>query len=610
MNIISKTITSIVIFLVSYSISNACSNILITKGASKDGSVIVTYAADAFSLYGELYHTPAGIFPKGSKLKISEWDTGKYLGEIDQVLKTYSTMGNMNEHQLIITETTFGGRSELADSTGIMDYGSLIYVTLQRAKTAREAIEVMTNLVEEYGFYSGGESFSIADKNEVWIMEMIGKGVKLNKKGVNVNRGANWVAIKIPDGYVCAHANHSRITTFPLNDPENCLYNKDIIKFAKNEGYFNGKDEEFSFTDAFAPADFFALRACEARVWSAFNIMGKGMIGDTTALSYIEYAKGDTTAQRMPLYVKPAEKLGVKEAADIMRDHYENTPLDMRNDIGAGGFELPYRWSSLTFEYEGERYLKERAIATQQTGFWLVGQARAWLPDEIGGILWFGVDDAATSCLTPIYTSAVRVPECFRVGNGNMLTYSPTSAFWLFNRVAQFAYLRYNQIAPEVQETATAHEFGALQIIPTVDKDALRKYNENPEGVKEYLTTWNEKFADRMFKKWQELDSHLLVKYMDGCIKQQNADGTFKENGNGKNIPARATTPGYNENWKKNVVRDAGDRLIIKVVKKEEPTETTAKKETKEAVAEEVSKEGTNIEETATEETATIENSK
>ena len=312
----------------------------------------------------------------------------------------------------------------------------------------------------------------------------------------------------------------------------------------------------------------------------------------------------------MPLYVKPAEKLGVKEAADIMRDHYENTPLDMRNDIGAGGFELPYRWSSLTFEYEGERYLKERAIATQQTGFWLVGQARAWLPDEIGGILWFGVDDAATSCLTPIYTSAVRVPECFRVGNGNMLTYSPTSAFWLFNRVAQFAYLRYNQIAPEVQETATAHEFGALQIIPTVDKDALRKYNENPEGVKEYLTTWNEKFADRMFKKWQELDSHLLVKYMDGCIKQQNADGTFKENGNGKNIPARATTPGYNENWKKNVVRDAGDRLIIKVVKKEEPTETTAKKETKEAVAEEVSKEGTNIEETATEETATIENSK
>ncbi len=570
MNIILKTITTLLILSASFTISEACTNILITKGASKDGSVLVTYAADSFALYGELYHTPASTFPKGSKLQISEWDTGKYLGEIDQVLKTYSTMGNMNEHQLIIAETTFGGRSELSDSTGIMDYGSLIYVTLQRAKTAREAIKIMTDLVSEYGYYSSGESFSIADKDEVWIMEMIGKGVKLNKKGENINKGANWVAIRIPDGYVSAHANHSRITTFPLNDPDNCLYSKDIIKFAKSAGYFNGKESEFSFTDAFAPADFVALRACEARVWSAFNIMGKGKIGELDAINFIEYAKGDTTAKRMPLYIKPAEKLGVKETADIMRDHYEDTPLDMRNDIGAGGFELPYRWHSLSFEYEGNKYIKERAIATQQTGFWFVGQSRGWLPDAIGGILWFGVDDAATSCLTPIYTSATRVPECFRVGNGDMLTYSPTSAFWLFNRVAQFAYLRYNQIAPEIQETASAHELGALQIIPTIDLDALRQYNNNPASVNEYLTTWNEKFADRMFKKWQELDSYLLVKYIDGSIKQQNSDGTFKDNGNNQNIPVRPNMPGYNQNWKKNVVRDAGDRLIMKVVKETE----------------------------------------
>lgn len=561
---IFKSLVLVLVALFVYNQSDACTNIIVTKGASKDGSVMVTYSADAHVLYGELYHTPANIFPKGSKLAVYEWDTGRYMGEIAQIAKTYSTMGNMNEHQVIITETTFGGREELVDTTGIIDYGSLIYITLQRAKSAREAINVMTSLVEEYGFASGGESFSIADKNEAWILEMVGKGVKLNKKGVNENRGANWVAIRIPDGYISAHANHSRIDKFPLNDPENCLYSKDVITFAREAGLYNGKDEDFSFCDTYAPADWGALRGCEARVWAAFNILGGGKIGEKPAMDYYDYASGDNPSNKMPLYIKPSHLLTVKEVADVMRDHYEDTPLDMRKDIGAGGFELPYRWRPMYFKVGELEYTNERAIATQQTGFWILGQARNWLPDEIGGILWFGVDDAALSCLTPVYSSGVRVPHCFAHGNGNMTTYSPTSAFWLFNRVAQFAYLRYNLLAPEVQKTANEHELGSMQIIPTVDEEALRLYNTEPEKVKEYLTVWSEKFADRLFKKWKELDEYLLVKYIDGNVKKQNPDGTFKDNGFGRGIPDNPSQPGYSEHWKEQVVKDTKEHLMVK----------------------------------------------
>ncbi|MEG0517367.1 MAG: C69 family dipeptidase [Bacteroidales bacterium] len=564
MNLISKTFLVAATTLLSFNISEACTNILVTKGASKDGSVMVTYSADSHTLYGELYHTAANMFPKGSKLQIVEWDTGKYMGEISQIEKTYSTMGNMNEHQLMITETTFGGRGELVDTTGLMDYGSLIYITLQRAKTAREAIKTIGDLIAEYGYGSSGESFSIADKDEVWIMEIIGKGTKLNKKGANINKGANWVAVRIPDGYVSAHANQARITTFALNDPQNCIYEKNVINFAREAGLYNGLDTEFSFCDTYAPADFSALRGCEARVWSVFNILGKGQIGDKPAMAYVDYAKGENLTNKMPLYIKPAEKVGVKEVADVMRDHYENTPLDMRKDIGAGGFELPYRWRPMSFDVDGKTYTNERAIATQQTGFWLLGQARSWLPDEIGGIIWFGVDDAATSCLTPVYSSGLRAPQCFAVGNGNMTTYSPTAAFWLFNRVAQYAYLRYNILAPEVQKAAADHELGALQIIPTVDEEALRLSKEKPGEVKEYLTRWSEKFADRMFKKWKELDEFLLVKYIDGNVKKQNPDGSFKDNGNGRNIPASPSQPGYSEHWKRSVVKDAGEKLLVK----------------------------------------------
>jgi dipeptidase len=571
------TFAAILMMLAAVVESDACSNLIITKGATKDGSVMVTYSADSHVLYGELYFTPAGVFPKGSKLKVFEWDGGHFLGEIAQVPKTYSTMGNMNEHQLIITETTFGGREELVDTTGIIDYGSLIYITLQRAKTAREAIQVMTSLVEEYGYCSSGESFSIADKNEAWILEMIGKGTRLNAKGENGNKGAVWVAIRIPDGYISAHANQSRIDKIPFSDTENCLYAKDVVSFAREAGLYEGTDEDFSFCDTYAPADFSALRACEARVWAAFNILGGGMIGDKPAMDYFDFASGANPANKMPLYIKPAHKLTVKEVADVMRDHYENTPLDMRKDIGAGGFELPYRWRPSSFEVDSVRYTNERAIATQQTGFWLLGQARNWLPDEIGGILWFGVDDAATSCLTPIYSSGLKAPNCFAVGNGSMLEYSPTSAFWLFNRVAQFAYLRYNLLAPEVQKAAAEHELGAMKIIPTVDAEALRIYKTKPAEVKKYLTEWSNKFADRMFKKWTELDQYLLVKYIDGNVKRQNPDGSFQDNGAGKNIPANPIQPGYSEHWKRKVAEDAGERL--RVLSQEEMQQNALKKE-------------------------------
>lgn len=550
--------------------AEACTNILVTKGASTDGSVMVTYAADSHTLYGELYHTPANLFPKGSVLRVTEWDTGRYMGEIAQVQRTYSTMGNMNEYQLIITETTFGGREELIDTTGIIDYGSLIYITLQRAKSAREAIEIMAELVETYGYASSGETFSIADKNEVWIMEMVGRGTKLNKKGVNELKGAVWVAIRIPDGYISAHANQSRITTFPLDDPENCLYHKDVIKFAKEMGFYSGEDSLFSFCDAYAPADFGTVRGCDARVWAAFNKLCKGRIGDKPADYYLDYALGNNLKNRMPLYVKVPEKVSLKEVADVMRDHYEDTPMDMRKDIGAGGFELPYRWRPMEFQVGEREFLNERAIATQQTGFWLLGQARSWLPDEIGGILWFGVDDAATSCLTPVYSSSVRVPDCFAHGNGNMTTYSPTSAFWLFNRVAHAAYLRYNLIAPEVRKVADEHELGALKIIPTVDKEAERIFRESPDKVKEYLTGWSELFASRMFAKWEELDRYLLVKYIDGNIKRQNPDGSFQDNGNNAGIPANPMQPGYSQKWKESVAADP-ESVRFEIPKKPAP---------------------------------------
>ncbi len=541
----------------------SCTNVIVTKGASKDGSVMVTYSADSHQLYGELYFRKGGTYAPGTMLKIYEWDTGKYLGEIPQVPKTYTTVGNMNEHQLIIAETTYGGLDQLVDTTGIMDYGSLIYITLQRARTAREAIKVITGLVKEYGYQSSGESFTIADKDEAWILEMIGKGTKI-VDGKNINKGAVWVAVRIPDGYISAHANQARITTFPLNDPENCLYSPDVITFARESGLYKGKDKDFSFSDTYAPLDFSGMRACEARVWAAFNILGGGMIGDRPYNDYLDYAMGHNPGNRMPLYIKPKEKVSVKMLADVMRDHYEGTALDMTQDIGAGGNILPYRWRPMTFEVDGNKYMNERAIATQQTGFWFVAQARSYLPDEVGGIFWFGVDDASTSALTPIYTSSLRAPECFREGNGDMMTYSPTAAFWIFNRVSNFAYLRYDNISPDIIKAVDEHELTALERIPAIDAAALALLKDSPEKAREFLTDYSVNTAQQLFNKWVELDRYLLVKYIDGNTKKERAPGCFLDNGYSKKIPASPAWPGYSERWKRAVKEEAGERLIVK----------------------------------------------
>lgn len=544
-------LASMVLGLFVYNNADACTNIIVTKGASKDGSVMVTYAADSHIQYGELYHHTGRTWPKGTMIDIIEWDSGRYLGKIPQVERTYSTMGNMNEFQLIITETTFGGLNSLIDTTGIMDYGSLIYITLQRAKTAREAIAVIIDLVEKYGYASSGESISIADKNEAWILEMVGRGTKLDKKGRNINKGANWVAIRIPDGYISGHANCARISTFPLNDPENCLYSKDMIKWARDNGYFNGKDNEFSFCDAFAPASFSTLRGCETRVWSFFNILGGGKIGDKDASFYVDYAAGTNPSNKMPLYIKPAHPVSLKEVADAMRDHFENTPFDFSNDLGAGPFQTPYRWRPMTFKSGDKTYEFERSIATQQTGFWLLGQARSWLPDVVGGIIWFGVDDTATSCLTPVYSSGTEAPNCFKVGNGDMVTYSDSSAFWLFNRLAHFAYARYNLVAPEIRKAIDEHENGAVKIIPEFDAIAVRMLNEekDEQKVKEYLTDKSNMFADRMFKTFKQLDGYLLVKYIDGNVKKQNPDGTFTRTPNNPDYIVSPDWPGYPQKW-------------------------------------------------------------
>ena len=559
--------------------SNACSNILVTKGASADGSCMVSYAADSHQLYGELYYLKGGFWDKGAMRDVVEWDTGKFLGRIPQAPVTYKRVGNMNEHQLIVAETTYGGRHELWDSTGVMDYGSLIYIALERATTAREAIDVIVSLANEYGYYSEGESFSIADQKEVWVMDLIGKGTKM-VNGKNVRKGIVWVARRVPDGYICAHANQARISTFPLDDPENCLYAPDVITFARQMGWFDGQDKDFSFCDTYAPLDFSGMRACESRAWSALNILCKGKFtfvdengGEVTrdAYDYIDYAMGYDKTKRFPLFVKPAEKISVKNVADAMRDHFEGTPMDMTQDIGAGGNALPYRWRPMNFEVDGKTYVNERAIATQQTGFWFVGQSRGWLPDVVGGVIWFGCDDAATSWLTPIYTNTQEVPECFREGNGDILHYSPTSAFWMCNRVANACYKAYNIMTPTVRSAIDEWENAQIANLARTDEEALkifyseikvkkmyvrknertRKVADSAPKTKAFVTEFSVNTAQEMFDKWVGMEEFLLVKFLDGNVKAQNPDGSWVTNGHSDKIPANIGWPGYTDVWKR-----------------------------------------------------------
>lgn len=545
--------------------ASACTNFLLTKSTTKDGSTMVTYSADSHVLYGELYHWPAGTWPAGTMLDVYDWDSGKFMGKIPQAAQTFNVVGNMNEHQLAIAETTFGGRSELHHQEGaIIDYGSLIYITLQRAKTAREAIAVMTDLVAKYGYASEGESFSISDPNEVWIMEMIGKG--------EGEKGAVWVARMVPDGYVCAHANQARITTFPLegrtsissdnmkklyNPDVTTVYSKDVISFAKQKGFYpqDGKNADFSFSDTYAPVDFSGARACEIRVWAFFNAINSDMA------QYWEYAKGTGikrdakgyATNRMPLWVKPNRKVDVLEVMDFMRDHLEGTELDMSKDPGAGPYECPYRWRPMTFEVDGKKYVHERATATQQTGFTFVSQSRSWLPDAIGGILWFGVDDAASTVYFPMYTCSTKVPYAFAVGNGSMMEFTNKAAFWVFNQVTNFAYTRYNVIHPDIRKKQKALETQYLTFVQMTDAGASGMLAQNPQATVEFLTEFSCNTGNQLVDTWRDFYGYLFARYMDGNIKTAVP---------GEKNP-QVEQPALPEWYLRTIIEKTGDKLRI-----------------------------------------------
>lgn len=553
----------------------ACTNYLVTKGASVDGSTMISYAADSHIRYGELYYSPARDWPEGSMLTIYDRGTAEPLGEIPQVAHTYQTVGFMNEFQVSIAESTFGGRNELVDKTGLMDYGALMFISIQRAKSAREAIQVIAQLVEEHGYASSGESFSIADPHEVWIMEIVGKGTELkfdkkSRKEYNVDKGAAWVAIRIPDGYISAHANHARITTFPkadgktsitdrqwelLNEKDvGVIYSHDVISYARKKGYFSGTDAEFSFSDVYAPIDFEAARFCELRVWSMFNRVSDEMD------QYWDYACGYDLKNRMPLYIKPNRKLSVHDLIEFKRDYLQGTELDMSKDVGAGPHGLPYRWRPLTWKYEGKEYLNERVTVTQQTGFSYVTQMRSWLPDPIGGIIWFGVDDAGQSVHVPFYCSITDVPKSWSEGYGDILTYTDDAAFWVFNRVSHFAYLFYDRVMPDLKKVQKELEEKFILQSKAIDKAAAQLYEQDVDLTKELLTTFSSSMANYTIERWQRLGEFLLVKYLDGNKKQEE-NGEFLRNPWG--YPRSPIWIDYPDSFKKIMIDDTGDRFLI-----------------------------------------------
>ncbi|MEW6432689.1 MAG: C69 family dipeptidase [Myxococcota bacterium] len=539
----------------------ACTNFLVTKGASADGSTMITYAADSHELYGELYFFPAAKHPPGAKREIIEWDTGKRLGEIDEAPVTYSVIGNMNEHQVAIGETTWGGRKELENPDGVVDYGSLMYLALQRAKTAREAIQVIVSLTEQYGYASSGESFSIADPNEAWLFEMIGKGPG--------QKGVLWVARKVPDGYISGHANAARIRQFPLNSPTDTLYAKDVISFARAKGWFTGKDADFSFADTYNPADFGARRFCDARVWCMFERTAP------KANAKVDAVLGtDPKAAPIPLWVKPEKKVSVADVMGLMRDHYEGTPLDMTKDVGAGPYGLPYRWRPLTWKAGEKEFFNERATSTQQTGFSFVAQSRGWLPGPIGGVLWFGVDDTASTVYFPVYAGSTEVPKPFAVGTGDFHHVTWDSAFWVFNQVSNYAYLRWSEMHPEVQKVQAELEGRFLAAQAEVDQAALALFKQSPRLARDYLTRYSVQAGEDVVARWRELSKFLLYKFMDGNVK--DAQG-------------KVTHPGYPKDWYAAVAQATGEKLRTAKTPYEEQREREEKAKAK-ATAESVLK--------------------
>lgn len=551
-----------VLFLIMGMRSFACTNFLVTKGASVDGSNFITYAADSHIRYGELYYTPAADWAEGDMRTIYDRGTNAIRGYVPQPAHTYQVVGYINEHQVAMGETTFGGREELIDPNGLIDYGSLMFMALERSKSAREAIKVIGDLVEEYGYGSDGESFSISDKDEVWYMEIIGKGEE---------KGAVWVAIRIPDGYISGHANAARIQTFPLRDGKisitdkdwkklyksdvEVIYKHDIIKFARKKGYFDGKDKDFDFSAAYAPVDFSAARICDLRVWAMFNEVCDDMD------QYWDYVTGkDLTHGRMPLYVKPNRNISLTDMMSFMRNHYQGTELDKTLDAGAGPFGSPYRCNPLYWEYNGVKYFNERSTETVQTGFSFIAQSRNWLPDQVGGIIWFGVDDTGSTVYTPFYCSISEVPIEFRVGNGDMLTYSDNAAFWVFNRLAHFKYLFYNRVIGDIQKVQNELETSYQEQVKEIDSQAVDMINNGGEmEAIAFLTDFAVKSAANTVYRWKQLDNYLLVKYLDSNVKQEE-NGEFKRNGHG--YPAKPKQPGYPDSWKKRVIEDTGDKFI------------------------------------------------
>ena len=557
-----KIIVSIFVLLLSglfsEQITNACTNFIISKGATKDGSVMISYSADSHVLYGELYYWAEKNWPAGTMVNVYEWDTGKYMGKIPQKSHTYSVVGNMNQHQLSIGETTFGGRLELMDSTAIVDYGSLIYMTLQRAKNAREAINTFSQLVNDYGYASEGESFSIADANEAWILELLGRGPG--------KKGAVWVARRIPDGYISGHANQPRITTFPLSDgvksitskelskinnPEvETVYAYDVIDVARTYGWFKGEDKDFSFADAYAPLTFSGARFCEARVWSGFNMVNSDMG------KYLDYAMGENLQNRMPLWIKPDNKLGPKDVMRMMRNYYQGTPMDMTKDIGAGPYGSTVRWRPMEWQVDGVKYINERAISTQQTGFSFVAQSRSWLPDAIGGIDWFGVDDTYYTVYTPMYCGITKVPETYAVGNGDIMTFSDNAAFWVFNQVTNFAYTRTRLLIGDLKKKQSELEDGYMTETPDIDKSAEVLYKKSPAEAVKFLTDFSVKSGNNTVKQWKGLYQFLFVKYVDGNVKEKQPVPK-----NYKFMVPKLSQPGYGDEWNRIIVKNTGDKF-------------------------------------------------
>lgn len=529
----------------------ACTNLIATRGATADGSNIVTYAADSHSLYGELYHQPAADHPAGAMRKVVEWDTGKPLGEIPEVPHTYNVVGNMNEHQLVIAESTWGGRKECQDTTGnaIIDYGSLIYITLQRAKTAREAIKVMDELVQKYGYASSGESFSIADKDEVWVMELIGKGAE---------KGAVWIAVRIPDGAISGHANQPRIRQVDFKDKKNVMYSKDVVDFARKKGWYSGKDKDFSFADVYEQFDYGTLRGCDARVWSFFRRFNKD------ADKYYAWCNGES-AEPMPLYIFPDEpgKITVEMMAERMRDHFEDTPFEMTSDIGAGPYHVPYRWRPMDYKVNGKTYMHERAIATQQTGWSFIAQSRPQLPDAVGGVLWFGTDDTNTSVYMPMRCSLTEIPWEIRHGNGDMNTYSDTANFWMTNRVANQAYNRYDQMIGDIRKVQGALEQGFHAYLPTEDAElAALLESAGAEAVSAAANKRAAEVAKNATDSYRDLERFLMVRFMDGNRKKLDDKGQFIYSEYG--MPIYPDFPGYDSTYYEIIVEKTGDHFLDK----------------------------------------------